>query len=229
MILLASIPLMSMAQSNWEIPEANKPQEEQVKVKKAKKAKAPKAEKAKKAPRPIKAEDRKHITGAVPEVDGKVVFTLDKDVPGLSATEIYNRIYASLDSMAKGKEQTGGLSKIALVNKTEHIIAARYREWLVFTDAALSLDRTVFNYTILAQATDGHLHATLERITYQYEMDRGGTQGLNISAEEWIDDKNGLTKDQSRLARKSGKFRRKTIDRKDQIFGNLCHAVGIMY
>jgi len=40
-------------------------------------------------------------------------------------------------------------------------------------------------------------------------------------AEEWINDRYGLNKKQTKLARVSGKFRRKTIDRKDYLFNRF--------
>ena len=40
-------------------------------------------------------------------------------------------------------------------------------------------------------------------------------------AEEWIDDDNALNKKKNKLSKMSGKFRRKTIDRKDYLFGKF--------
>ena len=116
-------------------------------------------------------------------------------------------------------------SHIALVNKKEHVIAAKFREWLVFKSTALALDRTVFGYTIIANCTDGHLNLTLSRINYAYELDRGDSEGLITSAEEWITDENALNKAKTKLRRHSGKFRRKTIDRKDEIFQTIIDSL----
>lgn len=217
MMALVCLPMMSLAQSNWEVPTD---EAQQTKMEKQQKQKTNK---------PLKTDDPKYLTGAVPEIDGKVVFTLDKDVPGLSAGQIYEKTYTALEALTKDENQTEGISKIALVNKGEHIIAARCREWLVFADKALVLDRTLFNYTLIAHATDGHLNVTMERLNYQYETDRHDAAGLSVSAEEWITDKEGLNKAGTRLARKSGKFRKKTIDRKDEVFTALCKAVDIDY
>lgn len=168
--------------------------------------------------------DPKYLVGAVPEVDGKVVFTLSEDVPGKSALQIYDIVYQVLDRMTKSTEQLKE-SQIAMVDKTNHIIAAKYHEWLVFKSTALALDRTVFNYTIIATCTDNHLNLTLSRISYAYEMDREGTEGMQSSAEEWITDKYALNKAKNKLSKYSGKFRRKTIDRKDEIFQIIMNAV----
>ncbi|MDY6249046.1 MAG: DUF4468 domain-containing protein [Prevotella sp.] len=200
-LTLIALPCTAMAQSEWEVPDQKPKEERQTLFGKSK-----------------KTIDPKYLTAdAVPMVDGKVVFTLDEDVPGKSAQEIYDIVYATLDSLTKTENQFEE-SKIALVNKSEHVIAAKFREWLVFKSSALSLDRTVFNYTIIATCTDGHLNLTLSRINYAYEMDRDDSSGMQTSAEEWITDEYALNKARTKLLRHSGKFRQKTIDRKDEIF-----------
>ena len=206
--ILACLPIVSMAQNVWERPQDTQ-KKEQV---------APKNEKKQE----IDPEDIKYLTGAVPEDNGKVVFSLDINVLGKSAQEIYDRVYTTLDNMTKEDGQFKE-SAIALINKKDHVIAARFKEWLVFTNTFLSLDRTEFNYTIIASCSDGHLHVTMERLNYKYE--EGRSSGFQTSAEEWITDKYGLNKKQTKLSKISGKFRRKTIDRKDYIFKTLTYAV----
>lgn len=210
---LALCPIVGMAQQNvWEIPD----QPTQQVVKKEAKKVSPTV-------------DKKYLAGAVPEVNNEVVFTLDKDVPGMSADSIYSKVYAVISQVVEeGKSpdlQPAG--RIAAVNKSEHTIAARLKEWLIFSSNFISLDRTVFNYTLIAQATDGHIHVTIDRISYAYEMDRKDTEGLKVKAEEWITDKYALNKKGNKLSRISGKFRRKTIDRKDNIFARIEAALGI--
>jgi hypothetical protein len=214
--LLALMPLACMAQNTWEAPSVDSTQ---IKAEQAQKAKA-EAQK--------KLENAKYLAGAVPEIDGKVVFTLDRDVPGKTADQIYSAVYGALQALTQEQCEFPN-SKISVVNKGEHTIAARYKEWLVFQSSFLSLDRTVFNYTIIAQATDGHIHCTMERISYQYEMDRGDSEGMSVKADDWITDKHALNKKKTKLYKGSGKFRRKTIDRKDNIFGKICKALEIKY
>lgn len=217
-VLLALLPLSSMAQNVWEVPQDQK--KEATEAKKEKKVK-------KETPKKIE-EDPKYMQGAVPVVDGDVVFTLDKDVPGKSADDIYTIAYDFLNQLTKQENQFD-VSRIAAVNKQEHMIAARYKEWLVFKSNFISLDRTEFNYTLIAQCSDGHIHMTMERISYQYEMNRGEDVGMNVKAEEWITDKEAINKKGTKLNRYNAKFRRKTIDRKDNIFGGICKALGVEY
>lgn len=212
-VILAIIllPTLMSAQGNWELPDKQQGNKTETKRKTLIQKNEAKT-------------DPKYLEGAVPIIDGKVVFTLDKDVPGKSAQEIYDIVYNCLDKMTKGENQFKE-SQIALVNKQEHIIAAKYREWLEFKRTALELDRTVFNYTIIATCTDGHLNMTLSRISYAYEIDRSDSEGLSTSAEEWITDRYALSNNKKKLSRQAGKFRRKTIDRKDEIFELVSQAL----
>lgn len=213
-ILLAFIPMLGIAQNNtWEIPD--QPQQKAKVVEK----------------KVVNKVDQKYLAGAVPEVDGAVVFTLDKDVPGMSADNIYDKVYEVIaDIVEEGK--SSGLqpeARIAAVNKAGHSIAARMKEWLVFSSNFISLDRTEFNYTLIATASDGHINLRMERISYAYEMNRKDASGMQQKAEKWITDKYALNKKQTKLAPISGKFRRKTIDRKDNIFQRVCQALNIEY
>lgn len=211
--LLMLAPMAAMAQNTWEVPSAQQTEQVQKKALFEKKK---------------KTIDKKYLAGAVPVVDGKVTFTLDKDVAGKSADEIYGIVYSFLEKMTQQSNQVQNIddkSRIALINKSEHTIVAKFKEWLVFKNTALALDRTVFSYTIIAKATEGHLNLTLSRISYQYEMDRTDTEGMNVTAEEWITDEEALNKKKTGLNRMSAKFRIKTIDRKDNIFDTISNAL----
>ena len=58
----------------------------------------------------------------------------------------------------------------------------------------------------------------VSHIHYLYEEER---DAMVYKAEEWITDRYGLNRKQNKLARVSGKFRRKTIDRIDYIFARF--------
>ena len=242
-MIFLSIPLASMAQNGWERVLTEKEKQEQIEkaeaaAKKAKKDAEKQAKKSKKTNKNGKdsASDNdiaeiststdskdngkkykysKYIQpGAVPEVDGKVIFTLELDVPGKNAQQIYDRMNNTLDGLAKKENQIN--SGILLVNKEEHIIAAKYSEWLEFTRNFFVLDRTEFNYTIIATCKDNHLTMNLERITYNYE--EGRETGFMLPAEKLITDEYALNKKKTKLKPTFSKFRRNTIDRKDEIF-----------
>lgn len=166
--------------------------------------------------------EAKYLDGAVTiNAEGKVEFTLDTDANGKSADEIYNIVYQYMSELTQGENNIK--SRMALANKDQHIIANTMDEWLVFSNSFISLDRTEFKYNLVASIKDNHLTLTLERLYYIYEEDR--STGFKAPAEEVITDKYALNKKKTNLAKIFGKFRRLTIDRKDQIFNDLTALV----
>ena len=161
--------------------------------------------------------DQKYMVGAVPEVDGHVVFSTTINAPGKSAQQIYDVLQAELLKMTKEPNQIEQ-SRLTLEDKDAHKLVASYQEWLVFKSTALSLDRTRFFYALRAQCSDGAVDIEMMRIRYLYEEERTPQR---MSAEEWITDKESVNKKNTKLMPMSGKFRRKTIDRKDYLFNKF--------
>ena len=167
-------------------------------------------------------EDPKYLEGAVKlNQEGKVEFTLDTDANGKTAKQIYDIVYEYMSDLTQSDENIG--SRVALVNPNEHIIANSMDEWLVFSSSFISLDRSEFKYQLVAKIADNHLNLKLLRISYNYEEDR--PTGFKAPAEQVITDKVALTKKKNDLAKIFGKFRKKTIDRKDQIFSEITALV----
>jgi colicin import membrane protein len=160
----------------------------------------------------------KYLAGAVPEVDGKVVFETTIKAPGKSKKEIYNILLDEFTKMTKEENQFEQ-SRIVL-SDDEHFekLIASYQEWLVFKNKPLELDRTRLFYNLMADIKDGEATVKMTRIYYLYDEER---QPTTFQAEDWITDRYGLTKKKNKTSRVSGKFRRKTIDRKDYIFNKL--------
>ena len=154
---------------------------------------------------------------AVPIVDGRVCWKTTIEAPGKTATQVYDILLAQLQKMTKEPNQLGK-SVVAIQDSTEHKLGASFCEWLVFKNTALSLDQTQFNYQILCECFDGKADVSLTRIIYLYDVDRDPTKYL---AEEWITDKYCVNKKRTKLYPISGKFRKKTIDRKDFIFNKF--------
>ena len=166
--------------------------------------------------------DMKYLAGAITYNDeNKIEFTLDTDANGKTAKQIYDIVLKYMGELTQNEQNIA--SRVALVNDTEHIIANTMDEWLVFSQSFISLDRTEFKYQLVARISDNHLNLSLGRIIYNYE--EGRSTGFKEPAEEVISDKIALTKKQNDLAKIFGKFRRCTIDRKDQIFAELAALV----
>lgn len=170
-------------------------------------------------------EDPKYLAGAIQlNADGKVEFVLDTQANGKSADEIYNIVFQYMSKLIKNEQNIN--SRIALVNrnnKSEQIIACIMDEWFVFNQSFISLDRSETKYQLVATISDNHLHLSMTRIVFNYE--EGRSTGFKEPAENVITDKYALTKKKNDLAKIYGKFRRGTIDRKDQIFNDLTKLV----
>ena len=194
--MLALVPLTLWAQDNtWEINEDEDVKQE-VKVK--------------------TKVDPKYLKGAVPEVNGQVVFSKHINVPGKTASQIYDIMLQYMQRLTKTSNQIE--SQISTSDDQKHEIVGIYQEWLVFKNTALSLDRTRFFYALRAQCSDGAVDIEMMRIRYLYEEERTPQR---MTAEEWITDKESVNKKNTKLLPMSGKFRRKTIDRKDYLFNKF--------
>ena len=189
------LPLTTMAQNDWEVPD----------------------EPVKKVEEVVVNPDQKYLAGAVPVIDGKVTFEQTFLAPGMSANEIYDKMLNYIERMTKGGNQFEE-SRVLIQDKEKHQIVANFLEWLVFTDKALVLDRTRMRFLLFVDCKNGEAKVRMTRISYLYEEERDPQK---FTAEEWITDEMALNKKQTQLARTYGKFRRKTIDRKDFIFSKF--------
>lgn len=157
------------------------------------------------------------LPDAVPICDGKVCFETTIQAPGKTADQIYHILLKQLTKMTKESNQLKN-SLVAIQDSNRYQLGAVFHEWLVFKNSSLSLDQTQFHFRILANCTDGKAEIKISHIYYDYDVDR---KPIRYSAEEWITDKFSVNKKRTKLYPISGKFRRKTIDRKDFIFKKL--------
>ncbi len=157
------------------------------------------------------------VPNAVPEVDGIVCWETTIQAPGKTASQIYDILLAQMEKMTTEPNQIAN-SNVAIQNADKHEIGAVYHEWLVFKSAALSLDRTQMNFQLIVTCSDGQANVKMKHVTYDYDLER---KPQHYKAEEWITDKYCVNKKHTKLLPISGKFRRKTIDRKDFIFNKF--------
>lgn len=161
--------------------------------------------------------DARYLKGAVPEVDGKVVFTKEYSIPGMAQDEVFDRMQQWMDTRLKENKND---SRILYTNKEKGQIVGMVDEWIVFSSTALSLDRTriLAQLTVLCQPEACTF--SIEKIRYIY---REGEE--KYTAEEWITDKYALNKSQTKLVRGLAKWRRKTVDYMDNLFQQAAEAL----
>lgn len=162
--------------------------------------------------------DPKYLVGACPEVNGRIQWEQDYSVEGKSAKQIYDMMLEYMLAFCKSNGMTER-SNVSVVNEQDYEIGASIQEWLVFENKPLSLDRTKFNYQLIVRCFDGRCVVTMRNMSYIYEEDRGGGQ---FPAEDMISDSEALNKAKDNFQRGGcRKFRTKTIDRKEQVFGMI--------
>ena len=161
-------------------------------------------------------DDSKYLRGAVPEKDGVVTFTQTFSVPGKTQAQIYPVMKAYVESLVAAGRQDLRTRVISDENST---IVAKIEEIMTFKKKFLNWDHTYFRYLLSAECTsDNKVRLTLTQISYYYGFDQEGNNGESYKAEEWISDKEALNKAGTKLLPRSGKFRRKTVDRAEEIF-----------
>lgn len=161
--------------------------------------------------------DEKYLAGAVPVENGRVIFTKTIEAP-LSAAEMYRIVSEWVGEHYVPTEELPN-SKLLSTNEEAHELTAIGEEWMVFTNRALSLDRTRIYYKVNLMSYENKCVARIFDIRYWYDEEREG--GQRYKAEEWITDEWGLNKKGTKLSRMSGKFRRKTVDRVEELFEDL--------
>ena len=167
-------------------------------------------------------DDSKYLAGAVPEQNGIVTFTQTFSVPGKTQADIYPVMQAYIKSLvAAGRQDL----RTRVISDEHNTIIANIEEVMTFKKRFLSWDHTYFRYIISAECTaDAKVKMTITKISYYYMFDNEGKNGETYKAEEWISDKYALNKTQTKMFPRSGKFRRKTIDRVEEIFANAREA-----
>ena len=167
----------------------------------------------------------KYLKGAVPVENGIVTFKKTFRVPGQTDAQLYESMlfYVKDNLVVKGIEDAW--TRMLSEGKEDGVIAARVEEWMVFSKKFLSLDQTRFRYQINVTTGQGAVKITVTQVSYLYgeewhENKPTGTGGEIYRAEEWITDEHALNKKGTKVLSGSGKFRRKTIDRVNEIFEN---------
>lgn len=166
--------------------------------------------------------DTKYLEGAITTTDGRVEFSTEMQVPAMTKGQIYETLLNWAENRFQPSEKFN--ARILYKDEVQGSMAIGGEEYLVFSSSALSLDRTRIYYLMSVKCEEGKCKIGINRIKYWYNEMRDG--GEKYNAEEWITDDMALNKTKTKLAPITGKFRRKTIDLKDELFGEIRSALG---
>lgn len=164
----------------------------------------------------------KYLEGAITFKDDKITFEDEIKVPTMTKDELYKSMLEWAEKRFVSDNKL--TSRVVYTNEENGEIVASAEEYIVFSSSALSLDRTRIYYHFYIQVENGTCHLTMSRIRYWYDENRDG--GERYSAEEWITDDMALNKKKTKLAPICGKFRRETIDLKDELFSSARESLG---
>ncbi|MDR2473679.1 MAG: DUF4468 domain-containing protein [Tannerella sp.] len=156
-------------------------------------------------------DDAKYLAGAVPEENGKVVFSKSCDYGNLDQTAVFKLVNDWMENKAK---QAGNDSRIAFADKEKGQIVATIADYIVFSNKAFSLDRTLMSYNIYAVISGSKCDFRLERIRFDYENKK-------YPAEEYISDEVALNNKKDGIIAGYRKFRIKAIDYVEALFESL--------
>lgn len=170
-------------------------------------------------------DDPKYLEGAVPvDNEGNPAFERTSDANGKNAVQITAIIKKYMSKLIKNEHNIAStMMDISNQKENKYILLAQMDEWLVFNTSFISLDRTECKYRLWAYIYDNKVDLKIENIRYSYEEDR--STGFKEPAKNVITDKYALSKKKNKLARIFGKFRKGTIDRKDQIFNDIVKLI----
>ncbi|WP_321520115.1 DUF4468 domain-containing protein [uncultured Bacteroides sp.] len=160
---------------------------------------------------------KNYLTGAVPEKNGRVVFSKEFNLSNLSKDQVFDKMMTWMEKRLKKNNNT---SRVIYSDKEKGIIAGVGEEYLVLKSSSLSLDRALIKYQITTTCLPGKCTMDIEKIYYDYENDK------KIPAEQQIADKEALNKDKTKMVRGYAKFRIKTVDFIDAIFAHFQTVIG---
>jgi hypothetical protein len=166
--------------------------------------------------------DAKYLEGAITLKNGKVTFSTEMVTPAMTKEQIYETILDWANKRFQPSEKMN--ARVLFQNPEEGSIAIGGEEYLVFSTSALALDRTRIYYQMKITCEYGKSNIEMSRIRYWYDEARNG--GEKYEAENWIVDEWGLNKSKTKLAPICGKFRKKTIDLKDELFMEIQSVLG---
>ena len=159
-------------------------------------------------------EDNEYLAGAVPEVNGKIIFSETIHIPNADKQTIYNKMEKWMDTQFNTET-----SRTVYKDYDSGNLVALGNDTIVFKSTFLSLDRAIMTYQFLAEIKDGECSLSVDKISYSY----GDNE--RYSGEEMISDKVALNKSKTKVIKGLSKWRLKTVDFIDELFNSATKSL----
>jgi len=168
----------------------------------------------------------KYLAGAVPEVNGRIVFS--KEIPTKkSESECFSILKEWLAERFKPQASTDiqkatNAHLVSAMEKKISRIKCEGDEYLVFINTLLALEQARIHYVFDVICKEGLIELKMSDIRYDYNEKSKDSSYNTISAENQIVDKFALNKKKTRLVREIGTdYRVHTINLKDELFDEI--------
>lgn len=162
------------------------------------------------APALLFGQDEKYMSGAVPVVDGKVVFERELNVPLFSEEQIYS----ALVDWA-GKKFTGKSNRVISADDSKSTVLIQGEDEMTIK-IGLFPGKVKVHYILAADCANGKCTLKTTRVRYSNNPASKTSTDI-IYAEEYITDKYSLNKSKTKIFAGTGDYRKKTIDIVDNI------------
>lgn len=168
----------------------------------------------------INVTEAQYHLGTVPMVNGKVTFEEVIKAEGLSAGEIETRVN---EWITRRFTKPTVIKSMRFDSELPNTAIVKSEEYIVFRNTFFVLNRARIYYYLTITAVDGQCTFNMSRITYWYD-DEDEKGGIKMKAEDWITDDMAFNK-KGKLKKFEGKFRRKTIELKEQLIKELSNEL----
>lgn len=161
-------------------------------------------------------QNAKYLAGAVPEIDGKIVFSRTITVNNnISSKDLFQL----MDKWAKDNYTSDSDSKnrVLLSDEADLSIACLGDNKLVFKKNAFVLDQASMIYQLILNIEKGKCEAVIRNIKYDYPSE---SKSL-LPAEDVISDETALDQKKGKLYKRFDKFRIHTVDSVNGIFNSI--------
>ncbi len=157
--------------------------------------------------------------GAVPTINGKVVFEESFAAKGDS-----KEIMEKAQQWIKKHYSSPEIIKYNIYDTEKPgTLTVKSEEYITFKKKTFVLDRTRITYFLDIEPKDNACTMRMYRITYWYDEEYKG--GEHFTAESYITDAEAFNIKKTKLLKKPGKFRVKTIDLKNNLLAELKKAL----
>lgn len=124
-------------------------------------------------------DDSKYLKGAVPEVDGKVVFERQINInQSVASQQLFDLVKAWTELTFTSNDNSS--QRVLLVDDEQQTIAAQGEEILVFKSSFISIDRTTMQYRLILKVEQGKVLMTFSNIKYDYQDFKGPEKAENL-------------------------------------------------